>query len=310
MRHVREGVTRVRERTQTPKIAAASIGAMPRSTPHHEPRPARRPGSTTSSSRSTALDRARRETDRSGPDSLARGVRRLPCLPGDAAAIERRLPHIPVRRELPGSEAHRYLDDLIGKDWGQEQRIYDDDLVDVWLLDVVPGAGTSAHCHPRKHTVLLCLEGEGELTAGDGRRTPIVPGTVLQIEQGAMHRSTATRRHLRLVEVETPRDKFDLLRDEDGRAGYEDETNVLRRLAPLRDSYDGPRRARLRDERELGGYRVALERGSDLARHGAGLLFAVALDTASVMRRDLAVAGPLTEIAPHPRHTHLTIRTA
>ena len=281
---------------------------MPRSTARQAHRVARRTGSNSSPSRPTAHDTSSYETDRSGLDSLARGVRRLACLPEDAETIDRRLPHVPIRREVPGLDKHRYLDHLIGKDWGHEQRVYDDDLVDVWLLELVPGASTSLHCHPRKHTVLLCLDGEGSVITGDGRRTAIVPGTVLQIEQGAMHRSTA-RQALTLIEVEAPRDKYDLLRDEDGRAAYEDESHVLRRLAPLRESHDGPRRARLREEGELGGYSVALERGFELADRPDDLLFAIALDTASIMRRDVAVAGPLTRIAARPDHTHLTIRT-
>ncbi len=50
---------------------------------------------------------------------------RLRCLPQDAAAGLDVLGHARVRRERPGSAAHRYLDDLIRKPWGFEHRVYD-----------------------------------------------------------------------------------------------------------------------------------------------------------------------------------------
>lgn len=241
---------------------------------------------------------------------LPRKPRRLQCLPQDADAIVRRLPRTPVERELPGCPDHRYLDDLIGKPWGREYRVYDDAFVDVWLLALTAGASTSLHCHPRKDTVLLCLHGHGAVTTGDGRRAPIAQGTVLQIDQGAMHRSTAIS-DLMLVEIETPRDKLDLLRfeDEAGRrgSGYETADHVERRLHPLQAVSGGPPRARVRPQCETGLHSFALEQGADIGGQPS-LMFAISLDPSSILRRELTVSGPHTGFAPSLENTHLTIR--
>jgi mannose-6-phosphate isomerase-like protein (cupin superfamily) len=241
---------------------------------------------------------------------LPREPRQLRCLPQDAATIERLADPTATVRELPCSEAHGYLDNLISKPWGCEYRVYDDVLVDVWLLRLTPGTSTSLHCHPRKHTVLLCLHGHGEVTTGDGRNSPIRQGTVLQIEAGAVHRSRALS-ELVLVEVETPRDKFDLLRLEDDagrRLGtYEAADKVKRRLHPLLALDGAPRHGRLRPRCETGLHGFAVQSGIDVVCD-EGLMFAVSLDTASIVRRELTVSGPHTGFAPSLEHTHLTIR--
>lgn len=91
------------------------------------------------------------------------------------------------------------------------------------------------HCHPRKHTALLCLEGEGSVSTRGGGQYAFEPGMVLQFEPGAYHRTTASSRaSLRLLEVETPKDKFDLLRIEDDYRNvgspYEEEDHAPLRL--------------------------------------------------------------------------------
>jgi len=235
------------------------------------------------------------------------------CLPEDAVAIRRLLPEAPAQREVPGSAAARYLDHRLGKPWGYEQRVYDDSLVDVWWLELAPGKSTSLHCHPRKATVLLCLRGEGFVTDGRGRRTRLRPGSVVSIEQGAMHRTTALT-PLTLVEAETPRDKCDLLRvqDEGGRRGspYEDASHVVRLLAAPQALADGPPCARLRRPRASDRFAFALERSGDVARRPEGFRFAISLDTVSVLRRELTVSGPHTGIAPSLDDAHLTVRVS
>lgn len=232
----------------------------------------------------------------------------LRCLPQDAAAIVRRLPHTPVEREIPGSPADGYLDDLIRKPWGVEFRIYDDALIDVWMLHLKPGTRTSMHCHPRKDTVLLCVTGTGSMTIGDASRRPIEPGTVLRIEQGAAHRSTATT-GMTLIEIEMPRDKYDLVRlqDDAGRAGQGYEH--LREPHPVafQTVTDGPPRARLRPRCANRFHVFALERGRDVRPEG--LAFAICLDALGVLRREIEIALPDDLGAIRAEQTYLTIRS-
>jgi mannose-6-phosphate isomerase-like protein (cupin superfamily) len=234
----------------------------------------------------------------------------LRCLPRDAAAIVLRLPHVPVEREIPGSVADRRLDDLISKPWGVEFRVYDDALLDVWMLHLRPETRTSMHCHPRKDTLLLCVSGYGYMTTGDGRDVPIEPGDVLTIQQGAAHRSTAATA-MTLVEVETPRDKYDLVRlqDDAGREGRGYERTRTRHPVRIAAVAGGPPRARLRPRCADRPFAFDLETGRDLRPRLDGLAFAISLCALGVLRREIAVGTPddLGAIADH--HLCLTIRS-
>ena len=142
-------------------------------------------------------------------------------------------------------DADRHLHELIPKPWGREYRAYADDFLDVWHLQIDPGHATSMHTHPRKTTYLLCLAGEGTMTTLRGA-LPVRAGTVLRIGRGAFHStsSEAPQEPLMLVEVETPRNKYDLLRLCDGYqrvgTGYEQKATALatkpRRVPYLRNA--------------------------------------------------------------------------
>ena len=217
----------------------------------------------------------------------------LRCLPQDAAAIVLRLSEVPVERESPGSDRDRGLDDLISKPWGVEFRVYDDALIDVWMLHLNAGTRTSMHCHPRKDTVLLCVSGYGRVTSGDGRDAPVEPGNVVRIEQGAAHRSTATTA-MTLVEVEMPRDKYDLVRlqDDAGREGRGYERTRRRHPVRIATVPAGPPRARLRPRCSDRPYVFGLETGRELRRLVDGLAFAISLDPLGVLRREIAIGTP------------------
>lgn len=249
-----------------------------------------------------------------GPWRTRRGWQHIfPCLPPDAVVIARQMAASgPAKRECPGCEKHRYLDDMISKPWGEELRVYDDAFIDAWLLRLDAGMRTSTHGHARKDTVLLCLRGSGKVTAGDGRSVPIRPGSMVHIDQGAVHCTLAGPDELRLVEIETPRDKLDVVRvqDDNGRAGqpYEAAGDSDGRLGPLEDVEGGPPRARLRRRCPWALHSFAVERGERCVPHD-GLMFAIDLDTESVMRRQLSVLGPGAPAEPVHDHLYMTIRT-
>lgn len=234
------------------------------------------------------------------------------CLPQDAVRTAHALRSARVERECPGSAKHRRLDFVIPKPWGEEYRVYDDALLDAWLLTLTAGQCTSEHSHARKDTELLCLRGQGEVAGGDGRSRPIAPGCIVHIDAGAIHRTTAITA-LTIVEIETPRDKLDVvrLRDDSGRAGrgYEQGWRDDPRLAALAALDDGPPRARLRPCCIDGRLHFGVESGADLAARSSGLMFAIGLDAQSILRRRLWIVGPRDRRAPAADRLHLTIRT-
>jgi hypothetical protein len=56
-----------------------------------------------------------------------------------------------------------HRDIVVQKPWGYEYLIYETPEVALWLLYIEQGKGTSLHCHPKKTTGLILLEGEAEL---------------------------------------------------------------------------------------------------------------------------------------------------
>ncbi len=221
-----------------------------------------------------------------------------------------RLERATVQREVPGSAAHRYLDDRISKPWGCEIRVYDDRWIDVWQLFIDAGHGTSLHAHPRKDTYLVCVDGEGMICTGAGDAVALRRGTVLRIGAGALHASFSLV-GMSLLEVELPRDKLDLVRIDDryGRTGvtYEADGASLPERCALLAEPGGPPQARLR--RQIGGgWRFELETGHQARRDPHDLIAAISLDTAAVLNRELTVVTGDAVHAMTSLQLFLTIR--
>ena len=97
------------------------------------------------------------------------------------------------------------------KPWGYEYLAYDNDDVGVWILHIDEGESTSMHCHPKKDTGLIVLEGEVEIS--------FLNNTYLKkdfdktmLRKGLFHSSKAVNGNAVLLEVESPKDKEDLVR--------------------------------------------------------------------------------------------------
>lgn len=130
-----------------------------------------------------------------------------------------------------------HLNDFIEKPWGFEYRIYCDSVFDAWKLHISPDESTSMHCHIQKDTVLICLKGSGLTQFLDGNKYPLQPGESIYINKGVFHQTIAGKSGIELLEIENPRNKFDLLRLQDkyGRqnTAYEKKSQDHDLLAPL-----------------------------------------------------------------------------
>jgi len=239
----------------------------------------------------------------------------LRCEDSDAVALARLLAQDDGRDDARLA----YLDLCIKKPWGYEIRIYDDVVSEAWLLCLEPGASTSMHAHPRKATLLLCVDGSGRLTTGEGEQIALTPGAVVQIMPGSRHQSS-TEQGMRLIEVEAPRDKTDLVRfaDGSGRAhqGYEGvdaacaQAVAGRELAPLRPARQGPPRARVRESCSDGDLRFRLEGGSQIAARTDGLHAAISLEVGPILRHEFTVLDAAAAAAAPRAATYLTVRSA
>jgi mannose-6-phosphate isomerase-like protein (cupin superfamily) len=119
------------------------------------------------------------------------------------------------RHEEITSDHGSQLDEVIAKPWGYEYRVYCDPFFDVWRLTISPGCSTSEHCHPRKSTALICLAGNGRLRLLSGAYR-LEPADLVHIGRGVFHMTeNIGPQPLELIEVEVPRNKFDLVRASD-----------------------------------------------------------------------------------------------
>ena len=121
-----------------------------------------------------------------------------------------------------------YNTNIVKKPWGYEYLVYENKDVALWFLYIAPGQSTSMHCHPKKTTGLVLLDGEAEISFLSDKRQLKSLDKVM-IRRGLFHSTKATSENGAFVfEIETPVDKQDLVRLNDlyGRESkpYEDST--------------------------------------------------------------------------------------
>lgn len=110
---------------------------------------------------------------------------------------------------------------VVDKPWGHEYLMYRNPFAQVWSLFIKNNEITSMHCHPNKKTALVLLGGEAVFsTLNTSIRLKAFDSVI--IEEGVFHSTrTVMAQGARMLEIETPPLKYDLIRlkDEYGRAG-------------------------------------------------------------------------------------------
>ncbi|WP_321312891.1 hypothetical protein [Halarcobacter sp.] len=53
-----------------------------------------------------------------------------------------------------------FKDILVKKPWGSEYLLYENEYCAIWILNIRYMQNTSMHCHVKKQTSLVCLDGE------------------------------------------------------------------------------------------------------------------------------------------------------
>lgn len=119
-----------------------------------------------------------------------------------------------------------HIQNIVKKPWGYEYLAYENENVGLWFLYIEKNQSTSMHCHPKKTTGLILLDGEAELSFLGDKRI-LKPLDKSMIRRGLFHSTKALSKNgVFLFEIETPKDKNDLVRlnDKYGRESkpYED----------------------------------------------------------------------------------------
>jgi|LakMenEpi03Aug12_release.lakeMendotaPanAssembly.Ray.scaffolds.fasta_scaffold30348_4 hypothetical protein len=121
-----------------------------------------------------------------------------------------------------------YDTNIVKKPWGYEYLAYQNEDVGLWFLYISPNQSTSMHCHPKKTTGLVLLDGKAEVSFLADTRVLNSLDKVM-IRRGLFHSTKALSDDgAWIFEIETPKDKHDLVRLKDryGRSHkpYEDNT--------------------------------------------------------------------------------------
>jgi len=106
-----------------------------------------------------------------------------------------------------------HLSNIIRKPWGYEYLAYENNDVGIWILHINKNQSTSMHCHPQKTTGLVVLDGIAEVSFLADKRILNSVDKVM-IRRGLFH-STKALTDVVLLEIETPKDKNDLVRLKD-----------------------------------------------------------------------------------------------
>jgi mannose-6-phosphate isomerase-like protein (cupin superfamily) len=112
-----------------------------------------------------------------------------------------------------------YENVVVKKPWGYEYLVYENDDVGLWLLRIESGQSTSMHCHPKKNTGLIVLNGTAQISFLNNSFTVESPDKMM-IRRGLFHSTkAASSGGVFMFEIESPKIKNDLvrLRDKYGR---------------------------------------------------------------------------------------------
>lgn len=118
-----------------------------------------------------------------------------------------------------------YRNIVVNKPWGYEYLWFQNEKVAIWFLRITKGQSTSLHCHAKKRTSLIVLDGEVQCTTIDDKyKLKTLEAVVL--EPCVFHSSKSiSDEGAFIMEIETPPMKGDLVRMHDayGRqsSGYE-----------------------------------------------------------------------------------------
>ena len=112
-----------------------------------------------------------------------------------------------------------YSNKVVKKPWGHEYVIYKDkNKIAITLVSIKSGHSTSLHCHPKKKTGFIILNGKASVQIGIYKKNIKIYNSLsrLVLRPGLFHSLKAvSKKGLTALEFETPYDKNDLVRFED-----------------------------------------------------------------------------------------------
>ena len=129
----------------------------------------------------------------------------------------------------------KYKNLIVTKPWGSEYIACENNKTATWLLNIKKNHKTSLHCHPKKKTGFIVLDGLVEVELGFYKKVKLKAPSKLMIRPGLFHSTKSlSKNSSTILEIETPIDKNDLVRFKDnyGRENkpYEGKNKMKKKL--------------------------------------------------------------------------------
>ena len=129
----------------------------------------------------------------------------------------------------------KYKNLIVTKPWGSEYIVCENNTTATWLLKIKKDHKTSLHCHPKKKTGFIVLDGKVEVELGFYDKIILKAPSKLMIRPGLFHSTKAlSENNATILEIETPINKNDLVRFKDnyGRENkpYEGKNKMKKKL--------------------------------------------------------------------------------
>ena len=101
---------------------------------------------------------------------------------------------------------------IILKPWGYEYSVFEAINFSIWFLHIKENEFTSMHCHPKKTTKLILLDGEAKVSLLSEDKI-IKPLDCVYLDRSQFHSTRSISKNgIYLFEIESPKDKNDLVR--------------------------------------------------------------------------------------------------
>lgn len=209
-------------------------------------------------------------------------------------------------------EKDLYLNFMIDKPWGHEYRVYADSLIDIWKLQINRGHSTSMHCHPRKETLLICLNGTLRVRVFLNS-VLLQRGDYVRLPKGVFHSTeNVDPMASHILEVEVPRNKLDLIRIKDryGREGQKyEKPNQSPPIHPMCKS-PGIFNSKIRNHCIDNIFEFNVAMGSEIINSPTSSDYSVLISTESAINQKIEVfkknTGDYRHILPHSPYFIIT----
>ena len=171
----------------------------------------------------------------------------------------------------------KYNNILVQKPWGYEYKIHENKIAATWYLNISKNHKTSLHCHPLKKTGFILLDGKVEIELGFYEKIILNSPAKLMIRPGLFHSTKALSKTAKILEIETPVNKNDLVRFKDQYGRKEKPYEGKKQMRSLPDQFTRFRTPKMNCSNQyfLDSCKISVERISKIKKHNNKTIIAV-----------------------------------